>query len=301
MTITIKNILRPAIMAIFILCMCFASGSAQTRAKRGPVRWDWTKHQRETINYAKKYPVSLLEPGLDAIPLEKWLETILGVHALIEWDIDDCGEQTGTSADRGRDFPMCVSTRTQLAENYIVTLSIQFGRFSRGVTGKPDIRSITMGPEMDGKWLDKLSDLPVQMDAVRESFDDLDPNNGEFQISGEAPAGFADAFSMSIVTMDMNTRGEYVAVNKTGTVYLGNDLYEMKNILLDRNAWSFETVTHRGVSFKFDGKFARPDVVTENMTRGDKVLRGHLIKLVKGKRAVEADLVFDHIYMYDCR
>jgi hypothetical protein len=297
---TAINIVRPTVITLVILTLSVGS-QAQTIKKKHP-RWNWQKHQAEVIEYAKKYLVSEIEPNLPQVSFEKWFQKTVGEEAKVEWDINDCGEQTGTSADRGRDFPMCVSANTQKAESYYISVNIQFGSFNRGIIHeKPTVRSITIGKLMEGIWLSNLSDLPDKIDSINESFEYLDPNNGDFQISGDVPTVFGDDFSMWIKTMDFNSRNKYVAVKQIGGVRFGDHEYAMREIILDGEYWSFETVKFQGVSFRFEGKFVKPELDNKNRVIGQNTLKGHLFKFVKNKKTAEADLVFYHNYIYDCR
>lgn len=78
----------------------------------------------------------------------------------MNYEIYDCGEQTGTSADRGRDFPMCVEAS---AQTYVVGLRVtmQVGTFKKGVTmSKPIIRAVRVDEEgEDPSDFDSLAEL----------------------------------------------------------------------------------------------------------------------------------------------
>lgn len=160
------NIIRLLFAAIIISAL-FVCAQAQTK-KRKQKRRNWETHRTEVIDYAKKYPVSKLEINMPQVSFEKWFRQTVGETKKIDWEINDCGEQTGTSEDRGRDFPMCVEASAVKAESVYIRISIQFGTFKRGITRmKPNIRSITVGGEIGGEWLDNLGDLPEKLKELQ--------------------------------------------------------------------------------------------------------------------------------------
>ena len=151
-------------VTFLIILSAVAGSSAQTKRSKRP-RWNWEKHQAEVIDYAKKYLVSGIEPNLPQISFEKWFQTTVGEDAKVEWDINDCGEQTGTSEDRGRDFSMCVKASAALGTDVSVSVNIQYGTFKRGITlDKPVVRFISVSREDDfGQQPEKLSDLSKRL------------------------------------------------------------------------------------------------------------------------------------------
>jgi hypothetical protein len=61
--------------------------------------------EKRAIEIAKRLPVSELEPGMPKQALSEWLRKAAGPGAKLEWELNDCGEQTGSAADAGRGFP----------------------------------------------------------------------------------------------------------------------------------------------------------------------------------------------------
>jgi hypothetical protein len=300
MKIDKKNLVRPIFFLVFILTL-FTGLQAQSKKAKHP-RWNWEKHQTATINYAKKYLISKLDPKLPETSFEEWFQSEVGETAQIDWEINDCGEQSGTSADRGRDFPMCIEAKTQLADYFYVSVNIQFGMFSHGISKeKPFLRDILVGDEIDGEMFYELGELPKKLSKAKLAFESLDPNNGQFYISGAAPKAFGDDFSIWFKTMDYNPKNKYVAVKKTGGIWFAGHQYQMRKLEFDGQTWSFETAPFRGVSFRFTGHFVQSSSQEGIILMGVDVLRGHLIKLVRGRKSIEADLIFSHAFEWDCR
>ena len=161
----IQTIIIARLLAVLLVVLMLSVGSpAQTKKKKYP-RWNWENHRTEVINYAKKYLISNIEPNVPKISFEKWFKQTVGKEAKIVWGINDCGEQTGTSEDKGRDFPMCVKAFAALGSDVSVSVNIQFGTFKRGIAkGKPTVRYISISREDDfGKQPEKLSDLPKRL------------------------------------------------------------------------------------------------------------------------------------------
>src|SRR5438309_11974924 len=71
---------------------------------------------REIIAYAKRINVCRLDPRLPRQRFDRWFKEIVGPSAKIEWEVNDCGEQTGSPADKGRDFPFCAQAEATLPD-----------------------------------------------------------------------------------------------------------------------------------------------------------------------------------------
>jgi hypothetical protein len=158
-----KNLVRSILIVVSILTL-FVGLQAQTKKKKHP-HWNWEKHQNEVIDYAKKYLVSEIESNVPKMKFADWFQQIVGKEAKVFWDVNDCGEQTGTPEDRGRDFPMCVEASASLGSDVLVSVNIQFGTFKSGITpDKPVVRFIYISREDDFvKQPEKLSDLSARL------------------------------------------------------------------------------------------------------------------------------------------
>src|SRR5712692_2417981 len=74
------------------------------------------RNEKRAIAYAKRIPVSRFDASLTEQRFGEWLRAIVGSHVKIKWEVNDCGEQTGTAADIGRDFPSCVEADAELSD-----------------------------------------------------------------------------------------------------------------------------------------------------------------------------------------
>jgi hypothetical protein len=134
----------------------------------GPGQARPSERDVRAITAAKRILVSQLDPKLPRQPLDQWLRRLVGPAARIEWSVDDCGEQTGTPADKGRDFPMCVSASAALPDGRTVGISVQVGTFKKGVRGAPAERMLYL--EKGGKLenIPHLSDFPARLRKLRD-------------------------------------------------------------------------------------------------------------------------------------
>ena len=163
MKIQTKTFVRAFLIAFSILTL-FVGLQAQTKKSKRP-RWNWKNHQTETINYAKKYLLSEIETILPPQSFAEWFRETVGQEAKIDWDINDCGDQTGTAEDGGRDSPMCVKAFAAIGSDVSASVNIQFGTFGRGITpGKPAVRFISISREDDfGIQPLKMSELSIRL------------------------------------------------------------------------------------------------------------------------------------------
>ena len=273
------------IVAIFCLAMVLGIfASAQSK-----------KQERVATTYAKDYLVSRIEKGLPSQAFGVWFQELVGKKIPIRWEINDCGEQTGTSADRGRDFPMCVQASAKMSANVFVSVNTQYGTFKRGITRmKPVVRYISIGEEIGGEYIENLVDLQKRLLQLPQDVDFFDPNGGEFVMSAEKnPTGFEDFREMYIQTKDFNQSNKLVAVKPNGGVESWKQsIFAMRKIFFDGKRWSFETAPIGGVSYKFNGKFINIKRYPDGRMDSDNVLKGRLIKFLKGKPSAAADLIF---------
>ncbi len=82
----------------------------------------------EAVAAVQRMPASELEDTLPSQPFESWLSETAGDGADIQWELNDCGEQTGDpDIDAGRVIPVCVSAYVALADGREFSVSILAG------------------------------------------------------------------------------------------------------------------------------------------------------------------------------
>jgi hypothetical protein len=90
--------------------------------------------ETEAIDLAKKTIVQDVDRSLPRTTFAKWLLDLFGPLAKTQWEVNDCGEQTGDPrVDQGRDVPMCVDASVALGRDRILHLLLVVGTFKTGV------------------------------------------------------------------------------------------------------------------------------------------------------------------------
>ena len=122
------------------------------------------KMEKAAIQRVKNVRVSLLDRSLPKVTLEFFLKSE-GEGAPISWEVNDCGEQTGSPAvDQERDFPKCVVADMELRDRCAVTVLISVGTFKSGLVGVPALFSVTVtDPSGLIRPVRHLSDLPAEL------------------------------------------------------------------------------------------------------------------------------------------
>jgi hypothetical protein len=115
------------------------------------------------IRQVQEISVSQLDPALPSVSFEKWLRVEAGADAEFHWEVNDCGEQTGTAADRGRDFPMCVEAQADMKDRRTIVVSIAVGTSKKGVVGKPAVYFAQLVTPAKTMNLPHLSDFPAAL------------------------------------------------------------------------------------------------------------------------------------------
>lgn len=112
------------------------------------------------IEYLKNLPSSRLDSALPHGRFENWLNGIVGRRAKMQWEVNDCGEQTGVPAvDTVRDMPTCVEVSGQLADLRRLGISIIVGTVKQGLSQNPAIFDIYLGSGKTAQTFERLSDL----------------------------------------------------------------------------------------------------------------------------------------------
>lgn len=115
------------------------------------------------IAAAKKLTAEDIDPKLPRVPVEEWVRGLVGPQPKLEWGVNDCGEQSGSPADRGRDFPMCAEIHVVLGVKRDLYLPILMGTFGKGLGGGKTALYFGVLVTPDGKqqWIKTLSELPA--------------------------------------------------------------------------------------------------------------------------------------------
>jgi hypothetical protein len=93
--------------------------------------------ERRAIRAGKHASVRVLDPTLPNVQFSAWFRNLVGSKARIVWEVNDCGEQTGSPGHDPEVIPMCAEATAELSGEKKVVVSIAVGTFRKGVFGKP--------------------------------------------------------------------------------------------------------------------------------------------------------------------
>lgn len=98
------------------------------------------ERDKKLIAYTQNLNVSKLDPTLPEQRFENWFKSIVGKDTVINWEINDCGEQTGMANDGSSvNPPLCAEVNAELADSRQISISILVGSHKRGIKGKPTV------------------------------------------------------------------------------------------------------------------------------------------------------------------
>lgn len=118
---------------------------------------------------------------------------------------------------------------------------------------------------------------------------------GDYTIFGSNPKGFEDFETLTVVTTNYDeVKNENFPVEPVGMLYLKKE-FKFSWIKIKDKQISFVTVTRRGVSYQFDGRYVDEKVKTK--VDGEEYeqtipLKGRLIKWRNGIKIAEAKVKF---------
>jgi hypothetical protein len=131
-----------------------------------PQEDQYSRLERRAIQAVRQTPVSKLERGLPSRSFDAWLMQLIGSNTAVNWELNDCGEQTGNPKfDRGRDFPMCVSAIATLMDGRRVDILIAVGTQHSGITQPFVLFFASIGKGGEVQDFRKLSDLAERIKA----------------------------------------------------------------------------------------------------------------------------------------
>ena len=118
---------------------------------------------RQAIAAAQQTNVQQLDRSLRAKQaFSVWFAELVGSTTKVVWEVNDCGEATGSAADRDRDLPMCAEARAFLGKDREVVISIMVGTTRKGIVPSPGVYYVIVeerGSIRDAKTLSGLAQL----------------------------------------------------------------------------------------------------------------------------------------------
>jgi hypothetical protein len=70
--------------------------------------------ERRAIRAGKRASARVLDPTLPNVQFSAWFRNHVGSKARIAWEVNDCGEQTGSPGDVPNAIPMCARHRAEI-------------------------------------------------------------------------------------------------------------------------------------------------------------------------------------------
>ncbi|MEP7074228.1 MAG: hypothetical protein ABI878_00345 [Acidobacteriota bacterium] len=239
---------------------------------------------RRAISFAKSYLVSRIERGMPTQQFSVWYRSLVGRSTPVSWDVNDCGEQTGTLEDAGRDIPMCVEAEAILSTQLSISISLQVGMFKHRIARRPPVvRFISISdPLGGGTSLNTLLQFQRTMLQRAKDLALFDPNDIVFYVSDADKKLFDHDLDMWVATKAESRTGRTYPVKPYGGISVSQKKLKFRNTVFNGKIWTFETETVENVSYQFEGKFDRYELDAHGAVIGDNVLSGTLSTFVGG-------------------
>ena len=122
----------------------------------------------EAIDLLEQMPAVRLDSLLPKSPFLDWLKSIVGPEAKLDWEINDCGEQTGVPLiDQNRDMPVCVEITASLPDRRTVGIMIGIGTQRKGIAEAPGVSNIYLEAGDKIYYFKRLRELPKALQETR--------------------------------------------------------------------------------------------------------------------------------------
>ncbi|TMQ57459.1 MAG: hypothetical protein E6K75_06945 [Candidatus Eisenbacteria bacterium] len=118
-----------------------ASAPADTAAPAGA---DTLSFEKRTIDAIQHISVRAIDSTQTEIRFDRWFWNAVGADAWVSWEVNDCGEQTGSPADSAREYPICVQAMAEWKDGRKAYLWIAVGSGNE-VRGKPELAYASAG------------------------------------------------------------------------------------------------------------------------------------------------------------
>ncbi len=252
----------------------------------------------DLVRQTRGLKVSTLEKRMPAITLDDWLRKALGKNPKLTWSVEDCGGSPPSFAEIDDDHHLCVVAEGVIAEQMCAIVSVEYTKLVNGKPAVAKLERVTIGVPGTryGDEPGLLAELPKRIAKIRRSLVFVDPRNGEFFISDLNQ--YEGILGMWIDTT-RSSRGHVPNVWRKGGLDANEGRFTTIRNYYDGKRWSFTTSTVKGISFKFDGKFEKTRLREYGDAEGDHILKGHMIKFIKGKIFAESDLTFTFDVFHD--
>lgn len=284
-----KKITPYCLFLTFIVVSTFVASTAAQDRYSAP----------DLVRKTRGLKVSTLEKRMPAVGFDDWFRKALGKNPQLTWSVEDC--QSGGTPNFNEidhDHRLCVVAEGLIAEQMCAVVSIEYTKLVDGKPAGPVLERVTVGVSGTryGYEPGVLAELPERIAKIQRSLVFVDPRNGEFFISDLKQ--YEGIMGMWIDTT-RSSRGRAPNVWRKGGLDTIRFRFPSVRNYYDGKRWSFTTITIKGISFKFDGKFEKTRLREYGDAEGDHILKGHMIKFIKGKIFAESDLTFTFDVFHD--
>lgn len=246
------------------------------------------------IAQAKNLPASTIERRLGSATFGSWVRSLSHKDSPAKWKIRPCGHEEGIP-DGDNKRSVCMNISGRIAADVTFQIYVDFATIKNGHIVSPLVRYLFVGGENveGGAEYDKLSSMRAQLIIINKALTSFDPNDGDFQPSADTKQ-FEGVSEILVETKDYNSKGIPIPIKTRGVLYANNGGYKMFGIIFDGKRLAFATAVHKGVSFKFDGTIENLKVNAHGTYTRDVILKGHIVKIVNGKKVSESDITFNY-------
>jgi hypothetical protein len=119
--------------------------------------------EQRVVAMLQKLSAKSLDPDLPDQPFAEWFQSVAGKDAKVEWESNDCGEQTGDPKTTPADFPICGQASAKLSPARRVTVMVAVGSYKQGITGAPKVFFVGIDVEATFETVNSLHELPAAL------------------------------------------------------------------------------------------------------------------------------------------
>ena len=95
--------------------------------------------EEEYLRAAQTASAHDIDSTAAAVPWPEWIQRAAGATTPIRWEVNDCGEATGSPADSAIDLPVCAEASVTIRGGGELSLSVAVGTMNRGVLPPPEL------------------------------------------------------------------------------------------------------------------------------------------------------------------
>ena len=134
---------------------------------------DPSARETKLIALVKSTPVSKLDPALPAVRFDQWLRTEAGSDARYQWEVNDCGEQTGAPGQNPDEIPTCVEADAWLKDGREIVIMVAVPTSENaGASGQKQPLAVYFAQLVTTReriTIKQLSDLPAALVRTHET------------------------------------------------------------------------------------------------------------------------------------